>query len=73
MKQLDILGTILLIIGNLALMISVVILISLDFYIDTFHIVALVTGIGGVIITIVSYIIALLVGVENESNNIPKV
>lgn len=66
MKQLDILGTILLIIGNAALVISVVILISIDFQIDLFHVIALVTGIGGVLITAVAYIISIMVGKDEN-------
>lgn len=66
MKKLDTFGIIMLLIGNLLLIISTCVLLSLDFQLELFHILALVIGVSGVITTLLSYIIALVVGTDKS-------
>lgn len=66
MKKLDTFGIIMLLIGNLLLIISTCVLLSLDFQLEVFHILALVIGVSGVITTLLSYIIALVVGTDKS-------
>jgi hypothetical protein len=65
-KKLDTFGIIMLLIGNLLLIISTCVLLSLDFQLEVFHILALVIGVSGVITTLLSYIIALVVGTDKS-------
>jgi hypothetical protein len=65
-KKLDTFGIIMLLIGNLLLIISTCVLLSLDFQLELFHILALVIGVSGVITTLLSYIIALVVGTDKS-------